>query len=128
VVDGEAAVEMADGASIALVSGDIVIFLHGDPHHMSSGRGARPPFPNHGITPKILARDLTPLRAGGGGPVSKFACGYMTCDPHPPDAQRTAAVERFSRYLSEPPMAYLTRWRLHLAAESPPSAAPRAGA
>lgn len=31
---------------------------------------------------------------------------------------RTALVERFTRYLSEPPMAYLTRWRLHLAARS----------
>jgi AraC-like DNA-binding protein len=29
---------------------------------------------------------------------------------------RTALVERFGRYLSEPPMAYLTRWRLQLAA------------
>ncbi len=29
---------------------------------------------------------------------------------------RSALVERFSRYLDEPPMAYLTRWRLQLAA------------
>jgi AraC-like DNA-binding protein len=29
---------------------------------------------------------------------------------------RSSLVERFSRYLSEPPMAYLTRWRLQLAA------------
>ena len=49
---------------------------------MSSGKTARPPFPNYGITPKIKARDLSPLRAGGGGAVSKFVCGYMTCDPH----------------------------------------------
>src|SRR5205809_1368429 len=31
---------------------------------------------------------------------------------------RTALVERFTRYLSEPPMTYLTRWRLQLAARS----------
>jgi AraC-like DNA-binding protein len=31
---------------------------------------------------------------------------------------RTALVERFDRYLSEPPMAYLTRWRLQLAART----------
>jgi AraC-like DNA-binding protein len=31
---------------------------------------------------------------------------------------RSALVERFTRYLSEPPMTYLTRWRLHLAARS----------
>ena len=29
---------------------------------------------------------------------------------------RSALVERFTRYLSEPPMAYLTRWRLQMAA------------
>jgi transcriptional regulator GlxA family with amidase domain len=30
---------------------------------------------------------------------------------------RSALVERFTRYLSEPPMTYLTRWRLQLAAQ-----------
>jgi AraC-like DNA-binding protein len=223
VIEGGACVEMEDGQSVTLAPGDIVIFPHGDPHHMSSGKGTRPPFPNYGITPKIEARDLSPLRAGGGGAVSRFVCGYMTCDPHlsrpilnglPPvfkvnvrtdssgrwlensilhlveesasgrvgsevmltklsealfvdtlrryvdglpekqsgwlagardpvvgrslallhgrvahpwtiadladqvGISRSALVERFSRYLSEPPMAYLTHWRLQLAAES----------
>lgn len=31
---------------------------------------------------------------------------------------RSALVERFTKYLAEPPMTYLTRWRLHLAAQS----------
>ena len=31
---------------------------------------------------------------------------------------RSALVERFTRFLSEPPMAYLTRWRLQLASRS----------
>ena len=31
---------------------------------------------------------------------------------------RSALVERFTKYLSEPPMTYLTRWRLQLAARS----------
>jgi AraC-like DNA-binding protein len=223
LIDGAAFVRMEDGQSVDLVPGDVVIFPHGDPHHMSSAKAARPPFPNYGITPKIRARDLSPLRAGGGGAVSRFVCGYMSCDPHLsrpilnglppvfkvnvradsaghwletsilhlveeavsgrvgseamlaklsealfvdtlrrhvdglPDYQngwlagardpvvgrslallhgrvahpwtiadladevgisRSALVERFSRYLSEPPMTYLTRWRLQLAAES----------
>jgi AraC-like DNA-binding protein len=222
VIDGSAVVEMEDGQTIGLAPGDIVIFPHGDPHHMSSGKGVERPFPNYGITPKIKARDLSPLCAGGGGAVSRFVCGYMTCDPHlsrpildglPPvfkvhiraDASghwlessilhlveesvsgrvgseamltklsealfvdtlrryvaalpeqqrgwlagardpivgkslgllhgrvahpwtiadlanevgisRSALVERFTRYLSEPPMTYLTRWRLQLAAQ-----------
>jgi AraC-like DNA-binding protein len=223
LIQGNGFVEMEDGQSVVLAPGDIVIFPHGDPHHMTSGQTARPPFPNYGITPKIKARDLSPLHAGGGGDVSRFVCGYMTCDPHlsrpilnglPPvfkvnvrtdssghwletsimhlvdeavsgrvgseamlaklsealfvdtlrryvdslpeqqsgwlagardpvvgrslallhgrvahpwtiadladqvGISRSALVERFSRYLSEPPMAYLTRWRLQLAAES----------
>ena len=31
---------------------------------------------------------------------------------------RSALVERFTRYLSDPPMTYLTRWRLQLAARA----------
>jgi AraC-like DNA-binding protein len=222
VVDGNAFVEMADGKTLELNSGDVVIFPNGDPHHMSS-KGAKPPFPNYGINDKIKARDLSPLHAGGAGETSRFVCGYMTCDPHisrpilsglPPvfkvnirtdrsgqwlessilhlvdeaisgrvgseamlaklsealfvdtlrryvaglpegqrswltgardpivgkslglmhrrvahpwtiasladevGISRSALVERFARYLSEPPMAYLTRWRLQLAARS----------
>src|SRR5690349_9188512 len=223
VVEGGAVIELADGRSIELMPGDIVIFPHGDPHHMSSGNGAIRPFPNYGINAKIKSRDLSPLHAGGGGETSRFVCGYMTCDPYLsrpilnglppvfkvnirtdrsghwlensilhlveeaasgrvgseamlaklsealfvdtlrryvaglPDQQmgwlagardpivgkslgllhgciahpwtiadladqvgisRPALVERFTRYLSEPPMTYLTRWRLQLAARS----------
>jgi AraC-like DNA-binding protein len=223
VIDGGAVVELADGQSIELKPGDVVIFPHGDPHHMSSGKGTVRPFPNYGITDKIKSQDLSPLRAGGGGDISRFVCGYMTCDPYlsrpilnglPPvfkvnirtdrsgywlensilqlveeaasgrvgseamlaklsealfvdtlrryvaglpeqqmgllagardpivgkslgllhsrvahpwtiadladevGISRSALVERFTRYLSEPPMTYLTRWRLQLAARS----------
>jgi AraC-like DNA-binding protein len=223
LIEGDAVIGMEDGQSVTLAPGDIVIFPHGDPHYMSSGKGARPPFPNYGIAAKYQARDLSPLRAGGGGQVSRFVCGYMTCDPYLsrpilnglpqvfkvnvrtdssghwlessimhlveesvsgrvgsdamltklsealfvdtlrrhvdalPEGQRgwlagardpvvgrslgllhgrvahpwtiadladevgisrSALVERFTRYLSEPPMTYLTRWRLQLAARS----------
>jgi AraC-like DNA-binding protein len=222
LIEGGAVVEMPDGESLELEPGDVVIFPHGDPHHMSRGN-ATPPFPNYGISAKVVARDLSPLRAGGSGETSRFVCGYMTCDPYigrpilsglPPvfkvnirtdrsgqwlensilhlveeaasgrigsDAMlaklsealfvdtlrryvaglpeqrtgwltgardpivgkslgllhsriahpwtianladevgisRSALVERFTRYLSEPPMAYLTRCRLQLAARS----------
>ena len=223
LIDGEAFVQLMDGPSIELKPGDVVIFPHGDPHNMSSAKGAIAPFPNYGISSKITARDLSPLQAGGGGDISRFVCGYMTCDPYlsrpilnglPPvfkvnvrtdrsgqwlensimhlveeaasgrvgseamlaklsealfvdtlrryvaglpeqqtgwlagardpivgkslgllhsriahpwtiadlaeevGISRSALVERFTRYLSEPPMTYLTRWRLQLAARS----------
>jgi AraC-like DNA-binding protein len=223
LIDGRSLVEMLDGQQIGLEPGDIVIFPHGDAHHMSSGKDALRPFPDYGISAKVKARDLTPLHAGGGGETSRFVCGYMTCDPYfcrpilsglpavlkvnirsdrsghwlessilhlveeagsgrvgseamlaklsealfvdtlrryvsgLPEQQtgwlagtrdaivgkslallhsrfahpwtiadladevgisRSALVERFSRYLSEPPMTYLTRWRLQVAARS----------
>jgi AraC-like DNA-binding protein len=222
VIEGEAVIELA-GQVLQLKPGDIVTFPHGDSHHMSSGKGAMRPFPNYGITAKIKSRDLSPLTAGGGGEVSRFVCGYMTCDPfvsrpilsglpsvfkvnirtdrsglwlensimhlveesasgrigseamlaklsealfvdtlrryvtslpeqqtgwltgardpivgkslgllhgrvaHPwtiadladqVGISRSTLVERFTRFLSEPPMTYLTRWRLQLAARS----------
>ena len=223
LIEGTAVVELSGGLSFELRPGDVVIFPHGDPHHMSSGKGAVRPFPNYGISAKVNSRDLSPLQAGGGGEVSRFVCGYMTCDPYlsrpilnglPPvfkvnvrtdrsghwlensilhlveeaasgrvgsevmlaklsealfvdtlrryvaglpvqqigwltaardtivgkglgllhsriahpwtiaeladevGVSRSALVERFIRYLSEPPMTYLTRWRLELAARS----------
>jgi AraC-like DNA-binding protein len=224
VIEGGALVQLADGAaSVELKPGDVVIFPHGHAHHMTSVQGALPPFPNYGIGAKIKSRDLSTLRAGGGGDTSRFVCGYMTCEPYlsrpilsglPPvfkvnirtdrsglwlensilhlveeaasgrvgseamlaklsealfvdtlrryvaglpeqqtgwlagtrdpivgkslglmhsriahpwtiadladqvGISRSALVERFTRYLSEPPMTYLTRWRLQLAARS----------
>ena len=223
LIDGRSVVSVSDGQQVELEPGDIVIFPNGDAHHMSSGKDAAPPFPNYGINAKVEARDLTPLRAGGGGESARFVCGYMTCDSYlcrpilnglPPvlkvnirsdrsgqwlessilhlleeaasgrvgseamlaklsealfvdtlrrfvtglsdqktgwlagtrdpivgkslallhsriahpwtiaglahevGISRSALVERFSRYLSEPPMTYLTRWRLQVAARS----------
>ena len=82
VIDGGAVVHLIDGPSLEVAAGDVVIFPHAYQHHMTSGRGSAPPFPNYGISAKIKSRDLSPLRAGGGGNVSRFVCGYVTCDPH----------------------------------------------
>src|SRR5690606_4447949 len=32
------------------------------------------------VARKVSARDLSPLRLGGDGPLSRFVCGYMACD------------------------------------------------
>jgi AraC-like DNA-binding protein len=223
VIDGRALARLTNGQSIDLGPGDVVVFPHGDAHEMTSVKGPKPPYPDYGISSKIKSRDLSTLKAGGGGDTARFVCGYMACDPfisrpilsglppvfkvnirtdrsghwleesilhlveeansgrvgsaamlaklsealfvdtlrryvaglpeqqvgwlagardpivgkslgllhsqvaHPwtiaglADAvgiSRSALVERFTRYLSEPPMTYLTRWRLQLAARS----------
>src|SRR4051812_39383541 len=66
VMEGGAVIELTAGEFLELGPGDVVVFPHGDAHHMSS-KGATRPFPNYGITAKIQARDLSPLHAGGGG-------------------------------------------------------------
>jgi AraC-like DNA-binding protein len=221
LIEGEAIVKLADGQSIELEPGDVVILPHGDTHQMTSGKAATATLQTSAILSKIKSRDLSPLQAGGGGETARFACGYMACDPYisrpilsglPPvfkvnirtdrsghwlensilhlveeaasgrvgsaamlaklsealfvdtlrrfvvslpeqqvgwlagardpivgkslgllhsrvahpwtiadladkvGISRSGLVERFTRYLSEPPMTYLTRWRLQLAA------------
>ena len=221
LIEGEATVKLADGQSIELQPGDVVILPKGDPHQMTSGKCATATLQTSAILSKIKSRDLSPLQAGGGGDTARFACGYMACDPDisrpilsglPPifkvnirtdrsghwlensilhlvdeaasgrvgsaamlaklsealfvdtlrrfvtslpeqqvgwlagardpivgkslgllhsrvahpwtiadladkvGISRSGLVERFTRYLSEPPMTYLTRWRLQLAA------------
>lgn len=222
VVDGEARAALPDGRTLTLEPGDIVVLPHGDPHELGSSSGAKY-VDEASLLQKLAARDLTTLRAGGGGDSTRLVCGFLVCDPqlcapilgglpsilkvnvrtdraghwlegsllhlvdeaasnragsdamlakvsealivdalrryvtglpehetgwlagardpvvskalaslharvdHPwtiaelaqaAGVSRTALVDRFTKYLSEPPMAYLTRWRLRLAARA----------
>src|SRR6185312_9393856 len=81
LIEGRSVVEMLDGKQVALEPGDIVVFPRGDAHHMSSGSDVARPYPNYGVRAKVMTRNLSPLRAGGGGELARFVCGYMTCDP-----------------------------------------------
>jgi AraC-like DNA-binding protein len=56
-----------------------VIFPHGSAHELMSRDGIKVPE-DAAVSAKILARDLSPLRLGGTGEESRFACGYMACD------------------------------------------------
>src|SRR5271156_4071544 len=64
VLEGGALIELADGQSLELNAGDVVVFPGAHPHHMSSGKGATRPFPKYGISAKIESRDLRALHAG----------------------------------------------------------------
>src|SRR5262245_39031810 len=82
VLEGGAVAQLLDGEVVALNAGDVVVFPHAHQHHMTSDKGAAAPFPDYGISAKIKSRNLTSLKAGGGGATSRFVCGYLTCDPH----------------------------------------------
>jgi len=222
VASGGLAASVDGGPGLDLTAGDIVVFPHGDPHHLRAGSGSGP-VDSRAVRDKIVSRDLRPLQAGGGGATTELVCGYLACDPllcgpileslprilrvnvrtdragswleqsilhlaeeaatHSPGSEamlaklsealfvdtlrryvaglpehstgwlagardgavgkalallhgrprhpwtvaeladavgvsRSVLIERFSRYLAEPPMAYLTNWRLRLAAEA----------
>ena len=80
VVDGAARAQLADGPSIALSAGDIVVFPHGNPHYLSAGNGAGD-VESARVLEKIVTRDLSPMQSGGGGATTKFVCGYLSLDP-----------------------------------------------
>ena len=66
VKEGGAVIELTDGQCTELKPGDVVIFARGDPHHISSGKGAKPPFPNYGITASVYESTCLVCRHSGG--------------------------------------------------------------
>jgi AraC-like DNA-binding protein len=81
LTEGRAYIRLEDGPRLLLGAGDIVIFPHGDPHIMGNGRPV-PPVDYSEHVERILSQGLKVARAGGGGEITRFVCGYMACDPH----------------------------------------------
>jgi AraC-like DNA-binding protein len=67
-----------------------------------------------------LVDEAASNRAGGEAMLAKLSEALFvdTLRRYEVGLSRSALVERFSRYLSEPPMACLTGWRLRLAARA----------
>ena len=80
LLEGWARVKMDQRDALVLNAGDLVVFPHGDPHGLENGVSPQPLDPV--ATLKLLSsHNLGPVRAGGGGEVTRFVCGYMACDP-----------------------------------------------
>jgi AraC-like DNA-binding protein len=80
VMEGSARVCLEGEPDVELSPGDIVVFPHGDSHRLSGGSGSNP-IDGAAVLRKVATRDLSPMRAGGGGATTGLVCGYLTCDP-----------------------------------------------
>lgn len=76
---GRAYVEIPHGGVIELEEGDLITFPQGDGHWL--GAGGRPRTGETELDlPDVVNRRLPLWRAGGGGPTSRFICGFLACD------------------------------------------------
>jgi AraC-like DNA-binding protein len=80
VLEGSARVSLEGERDVDLSPGDVVLFPRGDPHRFSDGSASNQ-IDAAALLRKVAIRDLSPMRAGGGGKTTKFVCGYLTCDP-----------------------------------------------
>lgn len=80
LTEGSAYAMLPDGQREELIAGDIVIFPHGDAHLLGNGSIEKPVDAVLTFA-KNLKEGLKLARFGGGGDITKFVCGFMTCDP-----------------------------------------------
>ena len=69
-----------DNRQIPLNAGDIIIVPNGEPHILGNG----PPIKavdRSQVLGQVLSQGLKVSRMGGGGELTKFVCGYLSCDP-----------------------------------------------
>jgi AraC-like DNA-binding protein len=79
VIEGGA--ELTTGsAGASLIAGDLVILPHGDPHTFSSGTPRSYLNGTETLLRTFGTADLNLIRYGGGGPMTRFICGYFGCE------------------------------------------------
>jgi AraC-like DNA-binding protein len=69
-----------DDRPVPLNAGDILIVPHGDAHILGNGSSVTP-VRREQVLEQVLSQGLKVSRMGGGGELTKFICGYMSCDP-----------------------------------------------
>jgi len=80
LTEGRASARLVNGERIDLNAGDLVIFPHGDEHIIENGPSTKPVDLVKELA-RLVADGVKLSRLGGGGEVTRFICGYMTCEP-----------------------------------------------
>jgi AraC-like DNA-binding protein len=79
VLEGVATVRVDDAPDIMLSAGDVVAFPQGHAHRVWHGRPARW-YDTAPAVRRALAGDLQVTRIDGTGDLTRFVCGYFSCD------------------------------------------------
>lgn len=80
LTEGLAYARLPDGPREELTAGDIAIFPHGDPHVLGNGSPEKPVDALQTFA-KNLTQGLKLIRFGGGGMITRFVCGFLSCEP-----------------------------------------------
>jgi AraC-like DNA-binding protein len=81
VTEGRAAFGLEGTVDVPVIAGDIVIIPHGDPHTVINGTPRELIDSGAGLG-RWVTGDVSPVRCGGGGEVTRFVCGYFGCERH----------------------------------------------
>jgi AraC-like DNA-binding protein len=79
VTEGHATVRIDGDVDVHLGPGDVVVFPHGDAHRIWHGRTKVWQDTSPAVA-RALQGDLQVTRAGGDGEVTRFVCGFFSCE------------------------------------------------
>jgi len=80
LTEGRAYARLPEGKRVELIAGDIVVFPHGAAHFLGNGFPEKPVDSLRTFS-KNLTEGLKVARFGGGGEITKFVCGFLSCEP-----------------------------------------------
>lgn len=81
VTEGKAIVRFDNAPDISVAAGDVLIIPHGDGHTVSNGSPSSLVDSGASLS-DFLVGDLTTMRIGHGGELTRFVCGYFGCERH----------------------------------------------
>jgi AraC-like DNA-binding protein len=126
VPEGRCSISLADGQTVALAGGDVVVLPYADQHWVQSPDPCGRHVSIGTLLPPQPWRTLPHIRYGGGGVTTRFVCGYLLCDDLLFDPFLRALPRLFSVRPPEGPAADWLRATLRYALEgASPAAAQR---